>query len=361
MATPEQVRHRARAAIWRELEQRLSDSSSPALGGVCARLSMLVLCAMPAALSAPTVVAPGTPWERTLEKLPAQAKTTRAADKALLSKLKKAKGIDDEFHRLHDEAFEHIDCLTCANCCRTTPPRIVPKDVDRLARALKMKPGDFSEAHVATDAADGELMLRHADEGGCPFGQRQPLQRVRRAAGGVPLVSGHEPAQDGDARQGDAGERWRLPGGERHRRAAPHAARWLRSGAGGDAARGAARGGHRRARAAAARRPRGEGLHAGLPAELQPRRARLGLVLRRQLPRLLRAGRPARRAVRLRRQLGRRDRLAERVRLRRPRALDAGRRRRQVHEGGAVRRGPPARAPRRRPGQRHPAQSGARK
>ena len=34
---------------------------------------MLVLCAMPAALSAPTVVAPGTPWERTLEKLPAQA------------------------------------------------------------------------------------------------------------------------------------------------------------------------------------------------------------------------------------------------------------------------------------------------
>ena len=133
------------------------------------RSSMLVLCAMPTALSAPTVVAPGTPWERTLEKLPAQAKTTRAADKALLSKLKKAKGIDDDFHRLHDEAFEHIDCLTCANCCRTTPPRIVPKDVDRLARALKMKPGDFSEAHVATDAADGELMLRHADEGGCPF------------------------------------------------------------------------------------------------------------------------------------------------------------------------------------------------
>ena len=48
---------------------------------------MLVLCAVPAALSAPTVVAPGTPWERTLEKLPAQAKTTRTADKALLSKL----------------------------------------------------------------------------------------------------------------------------------------------------------------------------------------------------------------------------------------------------------------------------------
>ena len=133
------------------------------------RSSMLVLCAVPAALSAPTVVAPGTPWERTLEKLPAQAKTTRAADKALLSKLKKAKGIDDDFHRLHDEAFEHIDCLTCANCCGTTPPRIVPKDVDRLARALRMKPGEFSEAHVATDAADGELMLRHADEGGCPF------------------------------------------------------------------------------------------------------------------------------------------------------------------------------------------------
>lgn len=49
---------------------------------------------------------------------------------------------------LHEEAFEHIDCLTCANCCKTTSPRILQKDVDRLAAALRMKPAAFEAKYV---------------------------------------------------------------------------------------------------------------------------------------------------------------------------------------------------------------------
>lgn len=32
-------------------------------------------------------------------------------------KRKKPKGLDDYFHDAHDEVFEQINCLTCANCC----------------------------------------------------------------------------------------------------------------------------------------------------------------------------------------------------------------------------------------------------
>ncbi|MCH2224910.1 MAG: hypothetical protein MK066_09090 [Crocinitomicaceae bacterium] len=44
--------------------------------------------------------------------------------KVLFKKLKRKKGnaLDQSFQREHERAFEKIDCLECANCCKTTSP-----------------------------------------------------------------------------------------------------------------------------------------------------------------------------------------------------------------------------------------------
>ena len=69
------------------------------------------------------------------------------------------------FEEAHDAAFEKIDCLECANCCKTTSPIFYNRDVDRAAKALRMKPGQFTEKYLRIDE-DNDLVLKQAP---CPF------------------------------------------------------------------------------------------------------------------------------------------------------------------------------------------------
>lgn len=66
-------------------------------------------------------------------------------------KHKAPKHLDELFHEAHEEAFENIDCLTCANCCKTTSPIWYQRDIERAAKSLRMKPGDFIEAYLRID------------------------------------------------------------------------------------------------------------------------------------------------------------------------------------------------------------------
>jgi uncharacterized protein len=80
-------------------------------------------------------------------------------------KKKKPKDLDQIVHDLHDETFEEIDCLDCGNCCKTTSPAIHDKDVDRLAKHLKVKAVDLIAQHMEMDN-DGDYVFRSAP---CPF------------------------------------------------------------------------------------------------------------------------------------------------------------------------------------------------
>lgn len=88
-------------------------------------------------------------------------------NRKLAAKLKslKPKNLDAKVHELHDEAFEEIDCLQCANCCKTTSPGMHDKDVERLAKHLRIKPSEVIEKYMEMDA-DGEYVFRSAP---CPF------------------------------------------------------------------------------------------------------------------------------------------------------------------------------------------------
>lgn len=66
---------------------------------------------------------------------------------------------------LHEEAFEKIDCLQCANCCKHYSPRFKTTDIKRISKHLKMKEGQFIETYLRLDN-DGDYVARSAP---CPF------------------------------------------------------------------------------------------------------------------------------------------------------------------------------------------------
>jgi len=83
--------------------------------------------------------------------------------KKLVAKLKrtKPKDLDAHAHRFHEEAFEKMACLHCANCCKTTSPIFYQKDIERAAQHLRMKPGDFLQKYLHMDE-DGDFVLNEA-------------------------------------------------------------------------------------------------------------------------------------------------------------------------------------------------------
>lgn len=66
---------------------------------------------------------------------------------------------------LHEEAFEKIDCLKCANCCKKYSPRFKTPDIKRISKLLKMKEGDFIETYLRVDE-DGDYVANSIP---CPF------------------------------------------------------------------------------------------------------------------------------------------------------------------------------------------------
>lgn len=96
-----------------------------------------------------------------------QARLQRKENKLFFEKLKKRKpsDLDQVTNELHDKAFEQIDCLKCANCCRTTGPLLRRKDIDQLAVHFKIRPAIFTEKYLRIDE-DGDYVFKAMP---CPF------------------------------------------------------------------------------------------------------------------------------------------------------------------------------------------------
>lgn len=73
--------------------------------------------------------------------------------------------MDIVVHRLHEDISEKIDCLSCANCCRALGPAIYDKDIERMAKALRIKPSDVVASYLRMDE-DGDYVFRSMP---CPF------------------------------------------------------------------------------------------------------------------------------------------------------------------------------------------------
>ena len=60
---------------------------------------------------------------------------------------------------LHDETFAKTDCLSCANCCKTTGPLFTDKDIQRIAKHLRVKPSQFIDEYLRLDE-DNDYVLQ---------------------------------------------------------------------------------------------------------------------------------------------------------------------------------------------------------
>ncbi|RLD89977.1 MAG: YkgJ family cysteine cluster protein [Bacteroidetes bacterium] len=105
--------------------------------------------------------------KKLLDNLAEKARQAEPQNRALVKKLKKKKpkNLDDIVHALHEEVFSEIDCLTCANCCKSLGPRVTDNDIARLAKHLKLKPGKFIESYLRLDE-DNDYVFKEMP---CPF------------------------------------------------------------------------------------------------------------------------------------------------------------------------------------------------
>ncbi|TMI75590.1 MAG: YkgJ family cysteine cluster protein [Bacteroidetes bacterium] len=96
-------------------------------------------------------------WEK-------KSKERRKLYKQFLQKAEKNKVLK-QLPALHEEAFEKIDCLQCANCCKNYSPRFKTPDIKRISKHLGLKESDFIEKYLRVDE-EGDFVVKSTP---CPF------------------------------------------------------------------------------------------------------------------------------------------------------------------------------------------------
>jgi Fe-S-cluster containining protein len=85
----------------------------------------------------------------------------------MISKLGKlnSQKLDDLMLQLHYSEFKKIDCLECANCCKTISPAMNESDVRRMSAAMKLKISEFNIRYLNIDD-EGDYVFKQTP---CPF------------------------------------------------------------------------------------------------------------------------------------------------------------------------------------------------
>jgi hypothetical protein len=84
--------------------------------------------------------------------------------KNFLAKVDKKK-ILRELPELHEQAFEQIDCLKCAHCCKRYSPRFKQPDIKRISKVLQLKESALIEKYLRMDE-EGDYVTQSLP---CPF------------------------------------------------------------------------------------------------------------------------------------------------------------------------------------------------
>lgn len=79
-----------------------------------------------------------------------------------LSKLEKnpPKELDQMALLVSRNVWKEVDCLSCANCCKTMSPTFTVKDVKRISAHLGMQPLAFREKYLYLEKKDNDWMNR---------------------------------------------------------------------------------------------------------------------------------------------------------------------------------------------------------
>lgn len=111
-----------------------------------------------------------------------QAKLDALENKKWIQKLKKTnhRELDKVFHQSHEQVFRKIDCLACANCCKTTSPIFRDVDIKRISKRLRIPISQFIERYLRIDE-DQDFVLKSSpctflgDDNKCSIYDDRPL------------------------------------------------------------------------------------------------------------------------------------------------------------------------------------------
>ena len=70
---------------------------------------------------------------------------------------RKVRGLDSLALALNKKAFQRIDCLNCANCCKTMSPTYNKADIKRISKHLGMTYQQFFDKYLEKDVS-GDIM-----------------------------------------------------------------------------------------------------------------------------------------------------------------------------------------------------------
>ncbi len=84
-------------------------------------------------------------------KLLARAVQFKKENRKFIAGLWKKKDLDARFHVEHEEVFSKMDCLQCANCCKTTSPIFRDVDIERISKHLGMRVSNFTDQYLHMD------------------------------------------------------------------------------------------------------------------------------------------------------------------------------------------------------------------
>jgi Fe-S-cluster containining protein len=71
----------------------------------------------------------------------------------------------EQLPQLHQNAFQKINCLNCAACCKNYSPRFKTPDIKRISKHLQMKESNFINEYLIVDE-DGDFVVKSTP---CPF------------------------------------------------------------------------------------------------------------------------------------------------------------------------------------------------
>ena len=121
-----------------------------------------------------------------LDKFSKESSSEYPTNKKVKDKIKatRPKNLDAKFHQAHEQVFEKLDCLDCANCCKTTSPILIHTDIDRLSKVFRMRSSEFIDSYLFRDE-EGDYVFKGApcpflgaDNGCLVYEDRPSLQRI---------------------------------------------------------------------------------------------------------------------------------------------------------------------------------------
>lgn len=78
--------------------------------------------------------------------------------KRFLGKIEKnpPRGLDTIAEKIDAEVWKEVDCLSCANCCKSMTPTFTKKDIKRIAEHFEITPPEFKNKWLIYEKSDND-------------------------------------------------------------------------------------------------------------------------------------------------------------------------------------------------------------